>query len=136
MLRQPGCGLPGHDTDYWHKPNKHHPNGHRECYECMKARKRDAARARHAQYRQDALDAYGGQCACCGEQEPTFLAIDHVNNDGNTQRSELGQGSFKIYRWLKNQGYPDGYQVLCHNCNYAKHVRGVCPHKEVMSNVS
>lgn len=61
-----------------------------------------------------------------------FLAIDHRNNDGNVQRQELGQGSFKMLRWLKENGYPDNYQLLCHNCNYAKHYVGVCPHKEVI----
>jgi len=35
----------------------------------------------------------------------------------------------KMYRWLKKQGYPKGYQVLCFNCNFAS-AWGVCPHQE------
>lgn len=32
--------------------------------------------------------------------------------------------------WLKTNGYPDGFQTLCHNCNMAKGFYGICPHKE------
>ena len=32
------------------------------------------------------------------------------------------------YRWLKNHNYPEGFQVLCYNCNLPKGVYGVCPH--------
>jgi hypothetical protein len=33
-----------------------------------------------------------------------------------------------LHRWLKNSGYPPGFQVLCFNCNFAKHRKGQCPH--------
>ena len=32
------------------------------------------------------LDHYGRACSCCGETEPAFLTIDHVNNDGAEHR--------------------------------------------------
>jgi hypothetical protein len=35
-----------------------------------------------------------------------------------------------VYRSLRNQGYPPGYQVLCHNCNWAKYAYGECPHQK------
>jgi hypothetical protein len=79
----------------------------------------------------DALQHYGGQCACCGETEPAFLAIDHVNGGGNAHRREVGypKGGGAFFYWLRKHGYPDGYQVLCHNCNMAKTYLGVCPHQ-------
>lgn len=77
-----------------------------------------------------ALEAYGGvKCACCGEAEFLFLTIDHVNNDGATHRREIGSAGSSFYRWLKNNGYPPGFQVLCYNCNCGRNANnGTCPH--------
>lgn len=88
--------------------------------------------------RQKALDAYGGKCACCGEDRYEFLAIDHINNNGKEHRSEMAKTTASgktcgdsIYRWLKRNQYPSGFQVLCHNCNMAKAFYGTCPHKKI-----
>jgi hypothetical protein len=56
------------------------------------------------------------------------LSIDHVNGGGTEQRRTGMKGSI-FYRWLKKEGYPRGYQVLCHNCNQAKGFYGECPHQ-------
>lgn len=74
---------------------------------------------------------YGSKCACCGEQETRFLTIDHVNDDGFKWRGN-GNGQHKnIYQWLVRKNYPDGFQVLCMNCNVGKHRNhGICPHQE------
>jgi hypothetical protein len=76
--------------------------------------------------KQEVINHYGGKCACCGESETAFLAIDHINGGGNAHRKKINRRT--IYQWLKNNGYPEGYQVLCHNCNMAS-AWGVCPHK-------
>ena len=69
-------------------------------------------------------------CACCKELHLIFLTIDHINNDGAEQRRKLKlKSGFAFYLWLKQNNYPEGYQVLCHNCNYAKS-HGGCPHKK------
>jgi hypothetical protein len=69
------------------------------------------------------------RCSCCNEWQIVFLAIDHIKGGGCTHRQKIkvsaGHG---FYVWLKKQGYPDGYRVLCHNCNHAHHVLGYCPH--------
>lgn len=70
---------------------------------------------------------YGGKCACCGESDIRFLAFDHINNDGAKHRREIGRTT--ISYWLRKNGYPKGFQVLCHNCNMAKAYYGTCPHK-------
>lgn len=79
----------------------------------------------------DVLNHYGNsKCACCGEDTALLLTIDHMNNDGNIHRKEVGR-SHKLYRWLRDNNYPEGFQVLCFNCNIGKHLNGgVCPHKE------
>lgn len=70
------------------------------------------------------------KCACCGENELDFLTIDHINGGGNQHRKSLGgrRGS-GIYGWLRQHKYPNGYQVLCMNCNFAKGHYGTCPHQ-------
>ena len=83
----------------------------------------------HAKLRMSVLQAYGQQCECCGEKEPLFLTIDHINGGGNVHRKIVG-GGFPMYRWLKKQGFPKGYRVLCFNCNCGRQLNGgVCPHK-------
>lgn len=72
---------------------------------------------------------YGGQCSCCGESKTEFLQIDHINNDGADHRRKIGKGSAVLFRWLRAHGYPSGFQILCANCNMAKAIYGVCPHK-------
>jgi hypothetical protein len=76
--------------------------------------------------RKEVLDHYGSKCACCGESCYEFLTIDHINNDGKEHRKLIGQQH--LYHWLRKNGYPDGFQILCWNCNSAKHHYGVCPH--------
>lgn len=69
------------------------------------------------------------ECTCCGETEIKFLAIDHIDGGGTIHRKATK--SKYMMHWLKTQGYPDGFQTLCHNCNMAKGFYGVCPHKEI-----
>lgn len=79
--------------------------------------------------RTEILTAYGGKCKCCGESTYEFLAIDHINNDGAEHRRKLGSNS--VYSWLKKNRYPEGFQILCHNCNVAKAFYGGCPHRRI-----
>jgi hypothetical protein len=84
---------------------------------------------RHRVLRQQALEAYSDgdpQCRCCGERELKFLAIDHINGGGKQHRREIKASN--VYYWAKVNGYPSGFQVLCHNCNLAKGFYGACPH--------
>ena len=73
------------------------------------------------------FDHYGRTCICCGESEFRFLTIDHINNDGATHRKAIGGN---LYSWLIKNQFPDGFQVLCFNCNHGKHLNGgICPHQ-------
>lgn len=83
--------------------------------------------------KRDVFNAYGGYvCRCCGEMEPKFLSIDHINNDGAEMRKsgKHSRGGVAFYQWLRKSGFPKGFQVLCMNCNMGKHRNGgVCPHQ-------
>jgi len=63
------------------------------------------------------------KCACCGESHIEFLCIDHIGglNEGEKRESNL-------YRTLKFWNFPEGYRVLCHNCNQSLGYYGYCPH--------
>lgn len=96
---------------------------------------RNKAVQRWRDIRQQVLDYYGNECSCCGETTPEFLSIDHINGGGNGHRKSLEANGMKkhhgtgFYKWLIDNEYPEGYQLLCHNCNFAKGHYGVCPHK-------
>jgi hypothetical protein len=89
-------------------------------------------KSRH-KLRMEVFGHYGMQCACCGESDWRFLTIDHINNDGSKQRmATFGKqiAGVQFYSWLRRNGFPEGYQTLCFNCNCAKsRFGGICPHK-------
>ena len=67
-------------------------------------------------------------CACCGEDfHEIFLTIDHIEPISKTKIEKRGNQG--IYRKLERRGYPEGYQVLCINCNQAKGTAEKCPHQ-------
>ncbi len=81
--------------------------------------------------KQKVYDYYGRKCNCsgCSETAPIFLTIDHVNNDGHLDRGTNFRGGDGLYRKVIRENFPDTYQVLCHNCNWAKQY-GECPHNK------
>jgi hypothetical protein len=82
------------------------------------------------QIRKEVFEAYGGPvCACCGETIERFLTVDHINNDGAAHRRSIRKNT--INKWLRDNDFPPGFQVLCFNCNMGKyHNGGVCPHND------
>lgn len=76
---------------------------------------------------------YGGnppKCACCGENHIEFLSIDHMDGNGSQHRKALKIGAgIEFYGWLIRNNFPEGFQVLCHNCNIAKGKNKICPHQ-------
>ena len=90
----------------------------------------------YAKMRLETLVRYCGdppECACCGETEVVFLAIDHISGGGNIHRRKIDPdgkiGGNGFGYWLKKNGWPKGFQVLCFNCNWAKS-HGGCPHNK------
>lgn len=75
-------------------------------------------------------------CACCGVTELEFLTLDHVSENGSAHRKELQRlqsgrhTGWYIFKWLIENNFPEGYQVLCFNCNVGKHrsKTNQCPH--------
>lgn len=68
------------------------------------------------------------ECGECGFFDVRALHIDHINNNGSEERKRLSNGlrtcgSTKFYRFLIKNNFPEGYQVLCANCNEIKEMK-------------
>ena len=70
------------------------------------------------------------KCACCGINDTEFLTIDHINGNGVKHRKEI---KIDFYLWLKRNRFPDGFQVLCMNCQFGRKFCGECPHKYLIA---
>lgn len=91
------------------------------------------ARRLYSKVKREVFEAYGGYvCNCCGEAEPAFLSVDHIDENASEMRRKgiHGNSSTSLYQWLRKQGFPEGFQILCMNCQVGKHRNnGVCPHQ-------
>lgn len=88
---------------------------------------RKQQRAWNAANKKMVVAAYGGRCRCCGEEEIQFLTVDHIS--GYDKTSGQPRAGSRLYRWLRLNGFPGGFQILCWNCNAAKGMYGTCPHQ-------
>jgi len=68
-------------------------------------------------------------CRCCGENSHLdFLALDHIlgrkEMDSIPELVAIGYSSElyhqKLQRWIIENNFPDYFQILCQNCNFAK----------------
>ena len=91
-------------------------------------RYKTAQKEAYAKKRNEVLAHYGNVCACCEEDETVFLEVDHVQGGGETHRRI--EKITNIYYWLVKNNYPEGFQLLCSNCNLAKWRVGICPHQK------
>jgi coproporphyrinogen III oxidase len=105
-----------------------HVKERRAEYQRTKEKYSERAHIRNAAMRDLVVDHYGGRCACCGEATREFLEIDHINGGGNKHRREIKCFGNKFYDWLIKNDFPEGFQVLCSNCNMSKGRYGYCPH--------
>ena len=60
----------------------------------------------------------------CGVTDVDMLSIDHVNNDGKHRgvpdKERYKTAGWPLYSRLKREGYPEGFQTLCHNHQFKK----------------
>lgn len=104
------------------RPTKRYP----ACKDCQKVRTAMSRR----KLRNEVLFRYSNgtmSCACCGEDHREFLSIEHDSGGGVQHRKSIG-GAAYLHGWLKKNNWPNGYSVLCYNCNCSKGFFGYCPH--------
>lgn len=111
----------------WQKTFRSRHPGYQERY-------KDSRRSERVRLKIETLVMYGGDppvCACCNEGMLEFLTLDHTNGGGNEERRQgKHKGGAQQYRRLRIAGWPDGYRVLCWNCNAAIGMYGMCPHQQ------
>ena len=91
-------------------------------------RKREDVRKSLQKLRVEVFTHYGdGKLACvgCGFSDTRALTLDHINNNGAEERKgkwgRFINGGVGLYRRLRKEGYPLGYQTMCYNCNLIKY---------------
>ncbi len=138
------------------KNGKAYKERHKDYAKQWRLDNRDKAKAiqKRSMYeaRMEVLQHYSGletpECKCCKEQMFEFLQIDHIEGNGAGHRRSIGMaqgdlnqvakqkergkislgGNGFIY-WLKKNNFPEGFQVLCANCNLGKRTNKYCPHE-------
>ncbi len=90
---------------------------------------REKSKQNRIKYKRLVIEAYGGRCACCHEDDLSFLSIDHERNDGKAHRESLKSFQY-LYHDLRKRDYPqgEGLRVLCYNCNFGRRAFTCCPH--------
>jgi hypothetical protein len=100
----------------------------RQWGESNKAKRKESIRAHFENLKNAVINVLTdgeGTCRWCGQGDQDVLTIDHMNNDGAAHRREFGGKHFtgrNIYRWIVQNDYPPGFQVLCCNCNTKKEI--------------
>ncbi len=128
-----------YSKEYYKKNKKRINEQHRQYYlrNRNKIREQNSITAMntHRELKDIIFEHYGRHCNCnkCPETNSKFLTIDYVNNDGNKDKTPMGnkRQSTTLYRHIVAMNFPDTYQILCMNCNFGKKINnGVCPHKD------
>lgn len=121
--------LTGSDMHMWAKRNNWPSIFQVLCHNCnhlkfLNSRPRGESRSMKwlRKLRHEVLKYYSNppKCAECDISNIEVLTIDHINDDGAEHRRK-----FKIknlYRWLKKNDYPPGFQILCQNHNIGKEI--------------
>ncbi len=87
------------------------------------------------QVRKRVIEHYGGippSCACCGEGRYEFLSLNHLGprGSGNIDRKKYRGSQAGVLRFIVKNNFPEGYNVLCYNCNLSRGFLGYCPHEK------
>jgi hypothetical protein len=124
-----------HDLYVWAHARKYPNILQLLCHNCNFVKSnRGATRSAAKRAKHEVLEHYSSGtpcCSCCGCKDERVLVLDHLF-DGAKHRKELGfQGGYRMYLWCRRNGFPEIFQVLCHNCNFAKWAYGICVHAKI-----
>ena len=94
------------------------------CQSCQKWYARIKSRILKMEF----IIAYGGYCQCCGEDKIELLTVEHIRNNGHNLIYD--SNIIQLILILKVKGWPEGYTVLCYNCNLSSKGDRPCCHTE------
>lgn len=115
----------------WEKRNPEARKAIQKRYrELHKEERAQEQRVRLLKWKTLVVAAYGGGCKCCGENEITFLTVEHLKKNGKIHRKVGGN----FYYYLVRNNFPqEDLCILCMNCNWAERNGWPCPHKKVVA---
>ena len=58
----------------------------------------------------------------CDVVDLDVLTIDHIKNIGMEAKKTSFEAGYNFYLRLRREGFPEGYQTLCHNHNWKKEI--------------
>ena len=131
-------------TRYFGKVCSKHPekNGERMsssgvCVRCLQERSQErqkkngypVMRRQVENLKEGVYQRYGRACSRCGEDDLDVLTVDHIDQNGADHKNPKGvrYRGVHLYRWLRQNSYPEGFRVLCFNCNtkvYREFIKG------------
>lgn len=135
--RQENQQVRGCSVYQWCKMNNYPPIFRVLCYNCNYLviprpeyalnKKAERSRNRSKRIKLEVFMHYSNnelKCALCGKNDYRVLTIDHINGGGRQHMKEIGlDGSYGFYIYLRKHNFPEGYQILCMNCNCSKHIK-------------
>lgn len=136
--------IKGHAVFNWVKKNNYPAIFQVLCYNCnqiksLKIPKIMKDKKSRDKVKKEVLSHYSPDLKCrCGFSDIRALTLDHMDGGGRQHLTEIKvKGGSGFYRWVRQEGYPGGLQVLCFNCNCGKNSLrrergGVVPHDHRM----
>jgi hypothetical protein len=115
--RCPRCGRTLLLTlEYWYRNRSLKDGLSTWCRVCMQAN--------YHRVRRIVIDAYGGRCMDCGEENIDVLETDHVNGGGDLERRQRMSAGYTrgniqhLYSEHRRTGkWPKGIAIRCHPCH-------------------
>lgn len=96
-----------------------------QCKDCRKENAVDVAarmRKRRARVKSEVIEHYSFGFNCCGHcnfKNPLALSVDHIGGGGNKHNKKIHNN---LQLWLYRNKFPEGYQILCMNCQFIKKI--------------
>lgn len=127
--RKLNSSVKGKGVYWWVKKNNYPPIFRVLCYNCnfyqIKRTQSNKKSAIHQKYRlklkTEVFNHYSNGkpiCAICQKDNIDILTIDHINGGGRKHLIAMKiKGGVRFYKYLKDNKFPEGYRVLCMNCN-------------------
>lgn len=122
-------GVRGRSVFSWVKQNGYPPIFQILCYNCNQIKSLPTSNSttltvmRSRKLKELIMRHYSPELECvqCGFDDIRALTIDHINGQGRQHLKSIGlKGGVTFYRWIRNNNFPDMFQILCCNCNCGK----------------
>lgn len=106
------------------KKNKHSREQYYKHQKKYRLRAREQTKKSRMEHKLIVINHYSkgkNCCELCGNIDMDVLSIDHINGGGRQHLREIKRTS--LTEWLITNKLPDGYRILCMNCQFKERKR-------------